>query len=85
MGMPKGTKLKPFSEEQRRHMSEARRASPKVQAHHIRMREVMKGRHPKQATASSLANRALRKLGLTKKEAPKLYLGYFDFYMRRYV
>ncbi len=82
MVFPKGTK---FSAAHRRHMSEARRASPAVQVHHERMRTIMKGRHPKAATASRLAIVALKKMGLTRKQAPELFEGYFDFYMKRFL
>ena len=65
-------------------MSRARKNSPAARAHHIRMREVMRGRHPKQATATRSANRVLEKLGLTKVQAPALWQGYYEFYLKRH-
>lgn len=81
MATPKGIK---FSTRTRRRMSEARRDSPRVKAHHERMREVMKGRHPKEATATKMAVVALRKLGLTREISPALFEGYFKLYLRRF-
>lgn len=77
----RGQKL---SDATRRRMSKSRRESPKAKAHHERMREVMKGRHPKEATATKMAVVALRKLGLTRDNSPTLFEGYFEFYLRRF-
>ncbi len=78
----KGAKL---SKEHRRNMSKARRESAAVQAHHERMRTVMKGRHPKEATATKMALGALRKLGLTRSDSPSLFKRYFELYLNRFV
>lgn len=80
-GIPKGTKLSP---EVRRHMSEARQKSVKVKEHYERLKIIMKGRHPKEASASSLAMRALRRIGLTREGAPDLYESYYQFYLKQF-
>lgn len=80
MVIPKGTK---FSAAHRRHMSEARLASPKAKAHHERMREIMKGRHPLHATATHLANKAVRKLGLDPAQVPWMHQAYMSLYLSR--
>lgn len=80
MSIPKGTK---FSRTHRRHMSEARYKSPAVKAHNLRMREVMKGRHPERATATKMANVAIRRLGIDPAKMPEMHKAYFEFYLRQ--
>ncbi len=81
-GTPKGTK---FSDEHRKNMSKARRKSKACQAHYERMRTTMKGRHPKEATASKMADYALNRIGLTRKSAPALFQDYFDMFLKEFI
>lgn len=44
----------------------------------------MAGRHPRHATASNLAVKALHRLGLTRETAPDLYKGYYEHFFSQF-
>ena len=62
-------------------MSLASQTSPAAHAHRRRLHRSLRGKLPLKASAASLAVKRLRRMGLTRKQAPDL----FEAYMTHYV